>query len=112
CNDSDRWVDDGHPRGCRLRDGRSGDIQTPRLRVLLVHTSYRQAGGEDSVVRNQSKLLEMAGHTVATHILENPTTAREAAVDVMRAPWNPTAAESVVRASEDFGADVVHVHNT
>lgn len=82
------------------------------MRVLLVHTSYRQAGGEDSVVRNQSKLLEMAGHTVATHILENPTTAREAAVDVMRAPWNPTAAESVVRASEDFGADVVHVHNT
>jgi glycosyltransferase involved in cell wall biosynthesis len=82
------------------------------LKVLQVHTRYRQAGGEDAVVQTEGDLLRAAGHDVLVHGFDNPTSSREAAKDLIRAPWNRSAARRVTETAREFGADVVHVHNT
>jgi glycosyltransferase involved in cell wall biosynthesis len=81
------------------------------LRLLQLHTHYRQAGGEDHVVRTEGDLLRRAGHEVLTVTTANPEGARAAAV-FAAAPYNPNAAARVVRVAERFRPDVVHVHNT
>ncbi len=82
------------------------------MRVLQVHTRYRQAGGEDSVVDNERRLLIDSGHAVETHIERNPTGARAAATALVAAAWNPAAVRRTVEAAQMFEADVAHIHNT
>lgn len=82
------------------------------MRILQVHTRYREKGGEDSVVRDECELLREAGHEVLLHTLSNPVSALAATKALIRAPWNGAAARDVVRVATEFRADVVHVHNT
>lgn len=82
------------------------------MRILQVHTRYRQAGGEDAVVAGERSLLESAGHEVAVCELANPDEAQAAMAALVKAPWNAAAARRVVRTAEEFRPDVVHVHNT
>jgi glycosyltransferase involved in cell wall biosynthesis len=82
------------------------------LRVLQVHTRYRQPGGEDTVVASERRLLETAGHVVETVDLHNPEGTWEASREMLLSPWNRGAADRVVSVARGFAADVVHVHNT
>lgn len=82
------------------------------MRILQVHTRYRERGGEDAVVEGERDLLRMAGHDVDLLEFHNPASRVDAATSLFRAPWNRRAAQSVVEAAEGYGADVVHVHNT
>lgn len=82
------------------------------MRILQVHTRYRQAGGEDSVVTAERGLLERAGHLVELTEFVNPEGASESIPLAIRSPWNGGAAAAVVASAGEFGADVVHVHNT
>lgn len=82
------------------------------MRVLQVHTRYRERGGEDSVVSAERAMLSAAGHTVETHEFENPSSAKAAAGALLKSSWNRQAAAQVVETALRFGADVVHVHNT
>lgn len=81
------------------------------MRVLQVHTHYRQAGGEDGVVATEARLLREAGHDVHTWRSENPPGSR-AALSLAAAPWNPAAASTVREAAERFKPDIAHIHNT
>jgi len=85
---------------------------TRRLRVLQLHTRYRQAGGEDAVVATEAELLRDAGHDVAQHLTHNPEGARASAAALMRAPWNSAAAAAAAAAIRERRPDVVHIHNT
>lgn len=82
------------------------------MRVLQVHTRYRQPGGEDVVVANEGRLLAEAGHSVDLLEFQNPETDLPAAGRLLLAPWNPGAARRVVQRAAEFEADIVHVHNT
>jgi glycosyltransferase involved in cell wall biosynthesis len=82
------------------------------LRILHVHTRYRQPGGEDGVVAAERGLLADAGHEVIPLDLENPTSPAASMIALARAPWNGTAAERVAVKAQDTKPDVVHVHNT
>jgi glycosyltransferase involved in cell wall biosynthesis len=82
------------------------------VRVLQVHTRYRQPGGEDTVVENERMLLRRAGHDVELVEFYNPDEALPAVGALIRSPWNKQAAASVVAAARRHRADVVHVHNT
>lgn len=64
------------------------------------------------MVLAERALLEDGGHEVETHELANPRSQRDTLAALVRAPWNSSAARSVVQSAERFGADVVHVHNT
>jgi glycosyltransferase involved in cell wall biosynthesis len=81
------------------------------MRIMQVHTHYRQGGGEDDVVATELRLLQEAGHEVLAWRSANPYGAR-AAASLAAAPWNPAAARRARGAARSFRPDVVHVHNT
>lgn len=83
------------------------------MRVAIIHTRYRQRGGEEAVVEAEAALLERHGHEVHDLAFDNaalPDDApfRAAAMTL----WNGTAYRSVRDACARIKPDVVHVHNT
>jgi glycosyltransferase involved in cell wall biosynthesis len=81
------------------------------MRILQLHTQYRQPGGEDRVVENEATLLRTAGHDVRTLLARNPDDTRSVGT-FAAAPWNPAALRRIRREAEAYQPDVVHVHNT
>jgi glycosyltransferase involved in cell wall biosynthesis len=82
------------------------------LKILQIHTHYRQPGGEDVVVRAEAALLRAAGHQVVSYQTENPEHPVSAAAALAGSVWNPLAASAVSRAVKRIRPDVAHVHNT
>ncbi len=82
------------------------------MKILQIHTQYRQPGGEDTVASNEAELLRDAGHTVIEHREQNPPGSLAAGGDMVRAAWNPKAARRVRELVEAHQPDVTHVHNT
>lgn len=82
------------------------------MKVLQIHTRYREAGGEDAVVADEAQLLRDAGHEVTQLQATNPRSAPRAALALATAPWNPRAAARVSRVATTSRPDVAHVHNT
>lgn len=82
------------------------------MRVLQVHTRYREAGGEDVVVAAEAELLRAAGHEVVQWLGQNPSGSREAVTALLKAPHNRAAAAEVAAAASAADPDVIHVHNT
>lgn len=82
------------------------------MRILHVHTRYRQAGGEDSVVAAERALLEENGHEVVALDYENPTEAVPAARALAQAPWNRGAAALARARAREARVDLAHIHNT
>lgn len=81
--------------------------------MLVVHTKYRQRGGEDVVVDMERRLLQDAGHEVLPLMFDNAEFVKRSHVDVaLNTVWNRTAARRVQRAVASHRPDVVHVHNT
>lgn len=82
------------------------------VRVLHVHTRYRQRGGEDTVVELERSLLERSGFEVEKLDFFNPSSTLATAAALARSPSNTPASKEVVDKARDFEADVVHIHNT
>ena len=59
-----------------------------RMRILQLHTRYRQAGGEDHVVIAEAELLRSAGHEVEQMVADNPISTMAAAAAMLKSPWN------------------------
>ena len=83
------------------------------MRVLILHNTYQQKGGEDSVVAAKSALLRESGVDVTVEIVDNAAIQGLAAKartfvftphDPARVGW----AEAMVRKTK---ADIVHIHN-
>jgi len=86
-------------------------------RVLQVHTRYRQAGGEDSVVEAERALLSGAGLDVQQVIFDNADLreAESLAGDIRLAAaavWSRASERRVREALTASRAQVMHVHNT
>ena len=82
-------------------------------KILILHNSYKLAGGEDAVVQAEADLLKNAGHRVHLVRVSNDEiqgldrkvkTFFRAPFDPMRGKW----AASLVRSTK---CDIVHVHN-
>ena len=89
----------------------------PVLRVLQVHTRYRQAGGEDEVVAAERRLLEEAGVEVRQVIFDNADLreSESLAGDLRLAAsaiWSRSAERRVRAALRAHRSQVMHVHNT
>jgi glycosyltransferase involved in cell wall biosynthesis len=82
------------------------------MRILQVHTRYREAGGEDAVVEAEAALLRRAGHEVVPYVVENPTRAVSTGASLALSAWNPWSARRLRVAATRVRPDVVHVHNT
>jgi glycosyltransferase involved in cell wall biosynthesis len=84
----------------------------PAVRILQIHTRYREEGGEDAVVRAEAQLLTQAGHEVVLHLAQNPSRPAPSAGLLAMSSWNPLAAKELRRVAERVRPDVAHVHNT
>jgi glycosyltransferase involved in cell wall biosynthesis len=82
------------------------------MKVLQIHNRYRQAGGEDVVVRAEADLLRSAGHRVVQYQGENPSGSLGAAGALALSAWNPWTARAVRSLAEEHRPDLAHVHNT
>lgn len=92
--------------------GKWGGRGSP-VRILVVHTNYRQRGGEDAVVAMEQRLLESAGHEVSSLRFDNSAFARRSRLDTaVGTVWNRGAAHRVREAVREQAPEVVHVHNT
>jgi glycosyltransferase involved in cell wall biosynthesis len=82
------------------------------MRILQVHTRYRESGGEDAVVQAEAELLTRAGHDVIPYVAENPVGMLSTVTSLAMSPWNPLTARGLRAVLKRACPDVVHVHNT
>jgi glycosyltransferase involved in cell wall biosynthesis len=82
------------------------------VKILQIHTRYRQPGGEDTVVDAEAAVLREAGHDVIAYEARNPDSRTAAAASTAFSPWNPAALRALRRAVGQINPDVAHVHNT
>lgn len=81
------------------------------MRILQVHNSYRQSGGEDTVVETEAYLLREAGHVVTQYLTKNPEKKLATGRSLAVAPWNPLTSVRLGKFAGS-GFDVAHLHNT
>ncbi len=83
------------------------------MRIAILHTLYRERGGEDAVVEAEVGLLRRRGHAVEAVVFRNhELEALPAWEQVVRALWNRQAVQRVHEMVRRERPAVVHVHNT
>jgi glycosyltransferase involved in cell wall biosynthesis len=80
-------------------------------KILIVHNSYRQRGGEDEVVTAEADLLRARGHEVLLYRASN-TSIRQPLVVIGQVVWNHQTFRELHDLINRERPDVVHVHNT
>ncbi len=82
-------------------------------RVLVVHNAYQHAGGEDSVVADESALLARKGHEVLQMRRDNQEVAGMGRVRLAaQTLWSPRTHHETLELLRRHRPAVVHVHNT
>lgn len=95
-----------------LRYGKTLPLETSAaLRVLLVHNSYRQPGGEDQVVSAEANLLRSYGHEVLLYQANNANIHNQLVV-LGQVVWNHQSFRELRALIQQYQPDIVHVHNT
>lgn len=83
------------------------------MKILIVHSTYQQKGGEDSVMEAEAAMLARQGHIVKLFLRQNEAlhhiSRSNAAVQTI---WSLPAARDFEGLLRSFNPDVVHVHNT
>jgi glycosyltransferase involved in cell wall biosynthesis len=86
------------------------------MKILLVHNSYQQPGGEDVVFEQERQMLETAGHIVLTYRRSNWDVADYVGFRRIelagRAIWNRDVRQHFAKLLAQEKPDLVHVHNT
>jgi glycosyltransferase involved in cell wall biosynthesis len=86
------------------------------MKILLVHNTYQQAGGEDVVFEQERQLLERNGHQVLTYVRSNHELDAQSAAkrlamvkNIVSADDSAAAIRNILRSERP---EIVHVHNT
>ena len=86
-----------------------------KFKILIVHNFYQQPGGEDTVFRNEKKLLEDNGHEVITYTRDN-SELKGNILKKLLLPFitifNPKTYFDIKKIIKNKNIDIVHVHNT
>lgn len=87
-----------------------------KLKILQVHNGYQIPGGEDVVVANEKRLLEMHGHEVWSYSRNNSELNEMKLWQKLLIPFTAVYSlktyRDVKRIIKEQHIDVVHVHNT
>lgn len=78
------------------------------MKVLVIHTSYKYKGGEDTVVAEEIKLLQNAGMKVELLEFNNY---ENALLKLLQLPFNLQSYFKTKKKLADFKPDIVHIHN-
>ena len=79
------------------------------MKILLIHTKYRNQGGEDTVFNKELDLLRN-NYSVETAIFQNSNGIR-GAIQFIQTIWNFNASKKIRNHIKRFKPDVIHVHN-
>jgi len=86
------------------------------LKILLVHNSYQDPGGEDVVFQKEKSLLQAAGHEVLEYRRYNDEIKVYSLVRrlslIGRTVWAPDSHREFAALLSRNRPDVVHIHNT
>lgn len=86
------------------------------MKILLVHNTYQQAGGEDVVFEQEKKNLQRGGHHVVTYERSNHEIERLSALQratlIKSIVWNTDSRREFAQLLARESPDLVHVHNT
>ena len=83
------------------------------MNVLTVHNFYREPGGEDRVVENESALLTRHGHRVVQYTPDNDTIDQINPITLAgMTVWNRQSYKDIRALIARESIDVMHVHNT
>jgi glycosyltransferase involved in cell wall biosynthesis len=86
------------------------------MKILLVHNSYQQHGGEDVVFQQEKELLQGGGHEVITYEKNNQDALQEANHSKVllgaRTIWAVSSRKEFRSILRQHKPDIVHVHNT
>ena len=83
------------------------------MKVLSVHNSYQQPGGEDLVFTQEADLLRAHGHQVVLYQASNDqVTGKNPLVLLGNTIWNTQAFRELRALMHQEKPDIVHVHNT
>lgn len=84
--------------------------------ILIVHNHYQLAGGEDTVVSNEKRMLEEHGHKVVLYTRSNNEIKNMNIFQKLLLPfitiYNPRTSKDIKRIIKQENIDIVHVHNT
>src|ERR1051325_4455223 len=86
------------------------------MKILLVHNTYQQAGGEDIVVEQERRLLEQNGHKVSiyqrsNHEINSLSFGQRLGL-LGRVVSASDSSKAVREILQTLKPDLVHVHNT
>ncbi len=86
------------------------------MKLLLVHNTYQQPGGEDTVFEREAALLREHGHTVVTYTRSNAEvrdfSPAAKALLPLRMIWARDAVRDLRALIAAEKPDVAHFHNT
>ncbi len=83
------------------------------MKVLLVHNSYQQRGGEDEVFASEVDLLESHGHEVVRYTAHNDAVRQLSQLTLAcKTSWSGTTYQEMRALLERQRPHIVHVHNT
>lgn len=88
-------------------------INREPIRVLIVHNTYQQQGGEDRVVEDEIEMLRTHGHEVSIFSRDNKSIAAIGTIPLFaNALWSRECAAGIGSEIQSFQPQVIHVHNT
>lgn len=86
------------------------------MKLLLVHNSYREPGGEDVVFEQERELLERAGHQLFVYRHSNDEMDDYYGLKQIRlikdVAWREETKLEIARLLREHKPELVHVHNT
>lgn len=85
-----------------------------RMRILIAHNRYQQAGGEDNVVEAERALLSQHGHDVDLLLVDNRDLANGVFTQIktaFTATYSRIGRAKLREAINFFRPEIVHVHN-
>jgi glycosyltransferase involved in cell wall biosynthesis len=86
------------------------------MKIVVVHNTYQQPGGEDIVFRSECELLKSTGHTVVEYQRSNHDASNYVSIRRLALAKNTIWASDTRREFRQLllreRPDVVHVHNT
>lgn len=86
------------------------------MKILLIHNFYKVPGGEDTVFRNEKKMLEEHGHEVTVYTRDNHEMDSMNALGKVRmlidAVYSEKTYRDIMKLVKEKDIDLIHVHNT
>lgn len=83
------------------------------MKILILHNTYQQRGGEDVMVEAEAEMLLAGGHDVRVECVSNDDIVgvKDKARVFMRSSYDPARARWAAELVKSHRAEVMHVHN-